>query len=240
MTTCTRLTALAMAAALTAGSFSIAQDSPMPKQQKVPPMTGPEGGITAPNQADGNKGGMMNSMEADKTVNMQLAEYAAKPEKHDAKFALMAGCVNMKEVEFGKAVAMKASDPEVKKVAQMMVDEHGMAQSKLKPIGEKLGVTYPTQLGTTEQIQLNGLKSMPVDKMEKAYLSMMKAGHLNSVVYYTDHTPMIQDSELKAYATETLPKIRMHTGHVMKAAADKGMPVDLKFDTMGASHGHAH
>ncbi|HEX8323168.1 MAG TPA: DUF4142 domain-containing protein [Tepidisphaeraceae bacterium] len=245
MTPCTRpLTALVLAAGLAVGSIAIAQENPMPKQQKVPPMTGPQGGPTdekSPGMTGGAGStlGMGRGMEADAVINKQLAKFATSPvESHDAKFALMAGVGNMAEIEMSRMVAAQATDPKVKAVAEMMVKEHTMAQEKLMPIGQKLGVTYPTSLPMMKQQEAAYIAALPVDKMEKAYLSHMRADHLMTINNYTDHLPMIQDSDLKAYATEVLPKVRAHTADIFKAAEARGMPLDLKMDSTTAGHNH--
>lgn len=233
MKPCTRsFVAITMAAGLTLSGFAIAQDAPA--DQKINPPGGHEGRGLRQGMSDnmpdhGDKA--MPGMAADHAINAQLAKFAANPEQSgDQKFALMAGCGNMAEVEFSKVVAEKASDPQVKQLAEMMVKEHSAAQGKLAPIGEKLGVTYPSELPTTKQLEQRYLSNLPVDKMEKAYLAMMKSDHLKTVSEYTDHIPMIKDADLKAYATETLAKVRAHTAEVLKVAQAKGMPIDLKFD----------
>lgn len=237
MNPCTRLSALSLAAGLAVSSLALAQaptHSAMDPQNSPAAQAGEVGGRTVPpNMKD-----MAGSMQADQVINSQLAKWASMPEEaHDMKVALMAGCSNMEEIEFSKAVLEKATDPKVKEIATLIVKEHQMAQDKLKPIGEKLGVQYPTQLPAMKQAQLMGLRNMPADKMQKAYLSMMKAGHLMTVNNLTDHLPMIKDADLKAWTSETLPKIRAHTAEVLKTAADMGMPTDLKFES---SDNHNH
>lgn len=68
-------------------------------------------------------------------------------------------------------------------------------------------------------------------------LSMMKTGHLKTINELADHQPMVKDADLKTWVDMTLPKVREHAGHVMAAAAKKGLPTDLKIETASVDKG---
>ena len=244
MQACTR-TAAVLSAAVTLALGTVAFGQGAPQHTAMDPQNGPAaqqgeiGGRTVGvrNEAMAN---MAPNMEADKSINMQLMKFTTMADNAgDQHFALKAGCGNMEEVEFSKVVAEKATDPKVKELAQMMVKEHGMAQDKLKPIGEKLGVMYPTALPSMKQNELNFLAAMSPEKMQKAYLGMMKAAHVMTVSEYTDATKHIMDADLKAYVMEMLPKIRAHTATILKLNEEMGMPLDTNFKAgdMGGMNG---
>ena len=232
MKTCTRtLTALSLAAGLALNGMTLAQ-TPTPTvtpnaNNKVPPMT-PDSTKSMDKAMDG--AGVSATMQADALVGSQLLTFASMPEeKGDAKFALVAGLGNQQEIEIGQFVAGKAQDPAVKELASTLAKEHGMAQDKLKPIAEKLGVKYPDTLPAMPKSMLVAYQNMPVEKMEKAFLSAMKGDHLKTAGFYADHIPMLKDADLKAYATETLPHIRAHTAQIIEQNAAKGLNVDMDF-----------
>lgn len=236
MKSCTPLTALSLAAGLAVSSLTFGQapaHSAMDPQNSPAAQQGNVGGrMVAPNDKE-----MGGGMEADQIINMQLAQFAASPEaNHDKKVALMAACSNMEEIQLSKVILDKTTDSSVKQVATMMISEHQAAQDKLAPIAEKLGVRLPSALPSMKQAEATALKNMSPEMASKAYLSMMKTGHLKTVNELTDHEPMIKDSELKAWVDETLPKVRAHTGQVLKISSDMGLPVDLKFDSAHADH----
>ncbi|MDB5328711.1 MAG: hypothetical protein JWM57_4280 [Phycisphaerales bacterium] len=230
-------TVLSLAASLALSSLSLAQ---APAHSAMDPQNSPaaqQGNVGGRPVVQSGDGAMAGSMQADQTINGQLMKFAANPEESgDKTFALKSGCANMEEIEFSKLVAEKATDSKVKDLATMIQKDHEMAMSKLKPIGEKLGVVYPSQLPTMKQAELTALGNMPPEKMQKAYLSMMKAGHLKVVSDLTDHLAMIKDADLKAWTAETLPKVRAHTADVLKTNEAMGQPLDLKFDSMPSDH----
>lgn len=245
-----RLAACSLAAAMALSPVALAQDpgqAEPPKQQKVPPLGRTEPatpGVPRPEMVEKDGAampGMAGNMRADQTVNSQLLKYAASPDTTgDPCFALKASAGNMTEVEASRVIVDKATDPQVKQLAQTILDEHQKAQDKLTPIAKKLGVMLPDQLPTMHQAEVNTLKNLSPDMAEKAYLSMMKAEHLKAVSMYTDKAPMLKDADLKAYATETLPHIRAHTAKILAANEAKGMPLDTHFKDAGMNAAHAH
>ena len=242
--TCTRkIAALGLAAGLALNAVSFAQPTPgnphtpnnpgMPNN-KVPPTSPPDSSGMKAMPADAS-----GTMQADALVGSQLLTFASMPEeKGDAKFALIAGLGNQQEIEIGQFVAGKAQDPKVKELASTLAKEHGMAQDKLKPIAEKLGVKYPDTLPAMPKSMLVAFQNMPVEKMEKAFLSAMKGDHVKTAGFYADHIPMLKDADLKAYATETLPHIRAHTAQIIEQNAAKGLNVDMDF-SKDKHDGHA-
>ncbi|MEJ7711703.1 MAG: DUF4142 domain-containing protein [Pyrinomonadaceae bacterium] len=61
--------------------------------------------------------------------------------RRDRKFIMEATMGGMKEVESGRVAATKATNPEVKKFAEMMVDEHSKVNDELKTLAASKGVT---------------------------------------------------------------------------------------------------
>jgi putative membrane protein len=229
---CTRTTALSLAATLAAGSLTFGQ---APAHSAMDPQNSPaahQGQVGGRPPVDANDtAARAGAMEADQTINAQLMEFAANPEaNHDKKVALMAACSNMEEIALSKAILAKSNDSSVKHVAEMMVNDHQMAQDKLTPIAAKLGVKLPASLPAMKQAEVTALNNMSPEMADKAYLSMMKTGHLKTINELADHGPMVKDADLKAWVDQTLPKVRMHAGHVMAAAGAKGLPTDLKID----------
>ncbi|MGN6506243.1 MAG: DUF4142 domain-containing protein [Tepidisphaeraceae bacterium] len=249
------IVALAAACSMTLGGVAFAQDSshpgmaPQDRNPSTPSAAqsdthGNEGSYNTVNQSqqsmrdkamgDHNMNdmhdmhGMHNGAEA--TIVKQLREWKSTPDKApDAMFALEAGCGNMWEVEFGKLVADKAQDQQVKDAANQIVKDHQAAQQKLEPIAQKLGVQLPNELPAEKQAKLDIYRQLPADKLENTYLSQMRADHLKDVNVYSDEAKSAQDPDLKNYASETLPKLREHAAMLIKTAETRGMNTDLNF-----------
>src|SRR6476620_6494216 len=54
----------------------------------------------------------------------------------------------MAEVQLGQLALKNSQNPEIKKFAQMMVDDHGKANAELKTLAGKKNYTLPTDIGS--------------------------------------------------------------------------------------------
>src|SRR6478752_4266366 len=64
------------------------------------------------------------------TDNNNATNNPAQVTEEDTEFAVMAADAGMTEVELGKLALSKSSNADVKKYAQMMVDDHTAANNK--------------------------------------------------------------------------------------------------------------
>jgi len=166
----------------------------------------------------------------------QLRKIANNPQTApDMLFALHAGMSNQWQIEFSKLVAEKSQDAQVKQLAKMVMEDHQAAQTRLAAICEKMDMRFSSELPPTSQSMLDVMRALPSDKLDACYLSFQKAAHLAAVSTYADHSVALKQPELKAYATDALPKLRAHTGEIIRLAASKGMPTDLNFGSSSAS-----
>jgi putative membrane protein len=115
----------------------------------------------------------------------------------------------MAEVEMGKLAASKATDPEVKKFAQMMVDDHSKANEELKGVAAKKSVTLPADLGT-HQSDLDDLKGQSGAEFDKTYVKLMLTDHRRDVDEFQSQADKSADPEVKAFAAKTLPTLKRH------------------------------
>jgi putative membrane protein len=243
------LTAVAAAACMTLGSAVFADPNNMPPSGNDvsghgvrgaahgQPNTNDRGGpMTPDNVNNANPSGVnMRRMEMNDPVSSQITMWAKDPNTAgDKLFALEAGCGNVWEVAFAKLEQEKGSDQQVKDLAAHIEKDHAAAEQKLEPIASKLGVNIPQHLSPEKQAKLNLYSQLPADQLDKVYLSEMKADHLKDVNAYADHVKTIQDSDLRTYATDTLPKLREHTAMVLKQNEAKGMPAETSFQSGGS------
>jgi putative membrane protein len=115
----------------------------------------------------------------------------------------------MAEVELGKLAASKATDPEVKKFGQQMVDDHGKANEELKALAAKKNVTLPTDLGS-HQSDLDDLKSKSGADFDQAYVKLMLNDHEDDVDEFQAQSDKAEDADVKAFAAKTLPTLKKH------------------------------
>jgi putative membrane protein len=121
----------------------------------------------------------------------------------------------MAEVELGKLAAQKAADPEVKKFGQMMVTDHGKANTELKTLAGKKNITLPADLGS-HQSTLDRLKGLSGADFDKAYVSAMLDDHEADVKAFQSQADNSADADVKAFAAKTVPVLKKHLESIQK------------------------
>lgn len=124
-------------------------------------------------------------------------------------FVETAARAGVAEVEMGKLAAQKATDAEVKRFGQMMVDEHTRANAELKTLAGKKNWAVPEDLGS-HQSDLDELKGLSGADFDKAYVKLMVNDHENDVAAFASQANNSSDPDVKAFAAKTLPVLKKH------------------------------
>jgi len=95
--------------------------------------------------------------------------------KSDAEFVKDVASKNMAEIELSRIALDKATSPEVKVFAQMMVDDHGVAGNKLKTVIS--GQPVEAQLDDKHRETADELSKKQGADFERDYLEAMVHGH---------------------------------------------------------------
>lgn len=128
----------------------------------------------------------------------------------DQKFVKEAAQGGMAEVELGQLAVQKASNNDVKKFGQRMVDDHTKANDKLKAVASKEGITLPQGLDPKDEATKTRLSKLSGDQFDKAYMKDMVKDHRKDVAAFQHESTTGRDSEVKNFASETLPTLQDH------------------------------
>lgn len=115
----------------------------------------------------------------------------------------------MAEVELGKLASTKAQNPELKKFGQMMVADHGKANTELKALAAKKNITLPKDMGS-HQSTLDKLKGMSGADFDRTYVDQMVEDHEADVAAFEKQAANSTDPDVKAFAAKTLPVLKKH------------------------------
>jgi putative membrane protein len=131
-------------------------------------------------------------------------------------FVTKAAIGGMFEVKSSKLALKRSTNPEVKKFAQMMIDDHTKANEKLKSIlhDKQEDDLVPTALDKHHQAKLDALKSS--DNFDADYLQAQKDGHTKTIALFESYAANGDDEDLKDFATKTLPTLKKHKAHLDK------------------------
>lgn len=128
----------------------------------------------------------------------------------DQKFIEKAAEGNMAEVALGDIAQQKASSDQVRQFGQRMVQDHGQANEKLKPIAQAKGVQWPEQLKDKHQELADKLSQLSGKEFDKKYMEEMVKDHEKDVEKYEKMAEKVEDQDLKQYIESTLPILREH------------------------------
>lgn len=134
----------------------------------------------------------------------------------DKKFAMAAAQGGMAEVQLGELAAKQGSSQKVKDFGQKMVDDHGKANDDLKSVASAKGLTLPSEPNAEQKATMARLMKLHGAAFDSAYIKAMKTDHKMDVAAFKKESTSGVDSEIKGFATRTLPVVQGHYQMLMK------------------------
>jgi putative membrane protein len=129
--------------------------------------------------------------------------------QQDKHFATEAAEGGMTEVELSK-IAEKSANPEVKRFAERMVQDHSAANAELTSIATNLGTEMPKALDAEHQKICDQLGSIHGKAFDQHYMRVMVDDHDKAVKLFRQEAGSAHNTELKQFAQKTLPTIEQH------------------------------
>lgn len=154
-------------------------------------------GATAQTPRPNQQGGR-DAMTKAATADTEFAQKAAKGGKH--------------EVEGAKFAAGKASNAEVKALANKLVKDHTAANNELMSIMKKKQITAAAD----EKPAPEAWRNQTGPAFDRAYIDHVIAEHEKDIALFETQSKNGSDAELKAWAGKKLPTLREH----LKTAQD--------------------
>ena len=147
-------------------------------------------------------------------ADLQAANAAPQPQQaaksagmgvDDITFVKKATESGRKEVAAARDALPQLKKPELKRIAEMLVNDHGSANERLARIAEAKG--WPVPAPQASAPPASGTASGDFDTR---WTAEMIAGHEQSVALYRAQAQSGEDQDLRKYARETLPTIEHH------------------------------
>jgi putative membrane protein len=150
------------------------------------------------------------------------AGYASAQAINDAQIASIVVTANQVDIDAGKLASTKASSPEVRRFAELMVTDHTGVNKAATDLATKLKVT-PEDNATSQSLKAGGeknlenLKTVNGAAFDKAYVDHEVAYH-QQVLDALDKTliPNASNGELKALLVKVRPAFVAHLEHAKK------------------------
>ncbi|MGX5826852.1 DUF4142 domain-containing protein [Mesorhizobium sp. 43Arga] len=134
-------------------------------------------------------------------------------------FVNKAAAGGMFEVDSSKVAESKVQDRSVKDFAQKMIDDHGAANAKLETIAGEQKLTAPKELDAKHKADVDALQNGK-DPIDGPYVQMQRDAHADVVKLFESYAKDGDNAELKTFAQETVPTLKMHQGMIEKIATN--------------------
>jgi len=140
----------------------------------------------------------------------------------DQDFVTKAAQGNSAEIELGKIVAAKSKDPNVKQFAQMMVKDHTATLNELQELAQSKNLNFNDDLPDDAKALQTKLSGDTGKQLDKDYMDGMLEDHQKDVQEFTDQSQKAKDSDVKQWASKTLPILQKHL--------EKAQQIDAKLN----------
>lgn len=118
---------------------------------------------------------------------------------------------NIAEIETGKLALEKSLNPQVKKFAQHMIDDHTAALKELQTVAQTKGVTLPDDTDMKHKTKAAALKVMTGNSFDSQYMKRAGVGdHQRTLELLQKVQKNAKDPELKAMAIKMMPTVQEH------------------------------
>jgi putative membrane protein len=137
--------------------------------------------------------------------------------RSDRKFVHQAAERGMFQVQIAQLAATKATDPQVKSFASMLVDHHSKANNEVVQLATAMKVELPAAppRGLRRDIEKLGKKTGAEFDRDFVRNVGIKA-HERDIKLFEKAGKDLKDAQLKAFAAKTLPVLREHLAQARK------------------------
>ena len=133
---------------------------------------------------------------------------------------MMFGSGNAGEVRLAELALKNAQSEDVKKFAQMMINDHSKANDELSQVAKNHNIDFPPAPPAEAVEMSKTLLDLKGAEFDKKYMGEVVTGHTNDLAAYKKAKGEVKDHLLVAYVDETEPKVAEHL-KAAKAIDDK-------------------
>jgi predicted outer membrane protein len=197
---------IAVSAPVWAASLPSQIDPPLPEQS---PMSD-RASLYAANSITAGSASLVPLMAAEMEAN-HLSQFDASSkggggaDVDDIAFVKQATESSRKEISSARDAMSKLKQPDLKRIAEMLVADHSGASAKLSKLAESKGWPVPAP-----QAPSAPASGTAIADFDAKWTAEMIAGHERSIALYRTQAQNGEDEDLRKFARETLPTIERH------------------------------
>lgn len=134
-------------------------------------------------------------------------------QENDAQFLVNAAEINLEEIQLGQLAQQKGGTAQVKELGKMMEDAHTKSLNDLTALAKSKMITIPASSTENAQDAYEKLNEKSGNDFDKAYVDLMVSEHKDAIETFEDASTDSNDSDIKNWATVSLPGLRTHLNH---------------------------
>lgn len=162
--------------------------------------------------------GLMAASGASGLASAQPTKPAPAP-TDASTYVAKAGASDLWEIESSKALLAKSGNAEVRKFAQMMIDQHGQSTVKIKTAAAAAKIQVaPPKLDANQQKMLDEIKQADAAAIDALYIRHQRTAHNKALALHKAYGANGDKDALKKTANEIVSVVEMHRSHLDKLA----------------------
>ncbi len=144
------------------------------------------------------------------TRDVRVVEPARPLKKADRDFFEKVAKASMSEVAISRVAAERTSNPEVRRFAQSMIDEHERATEELGSLASTRGISLPAKDPRPDKWEKRAAKNF-----DKEYVEKMVSDHRDVVKLFEKEATNGNDADAVAFARKYLARMQEHLEHAL-------------------------
>lgn len=120
-------------------------------------------------------------------------------------------------------LAVQKGGPNVKDLAQKMVDDHTALNKDMAEVADSLGVMLPKKMNKEEQAEYEKLNGLSGKDFDTEYLTYIVKAHWQNLHAFYMEASVASDPTLQTEVVKAMFTMHQHLGLINKAAADEGI-----------------
>jgi putative membrane protein len=142
----------------------------------------------------------------------------AGTKESDEHFIKGASSDNQLEIQAGQMVAQQAQNPQVKQLAERLVQDHQQSQQELQQLAQGMNMQLPTELMPAHQARLQEMQKMRGEAMERGFVFDQVGDHTKDILCFQYEAEHAMSPELKQFAQKNIPVLEQHLRMAQEAA----------------------
>ena len=162
--------------------------------------------------------------QADDQIHQILTQIAQDPKTAaDKLFLLTAAMHNQAEIELAREVAQKTQNPQVKKMAQNMVQQLQKTHEQIQQTAQAVGLQLPRDLNQAAVQEVQIVAALPADQLDRQYTARAQADNAQDTSQYQSEAQIAQDPQVKRFAQEQAQGMQQRSQDANQTARGLGM-----------------